>query len=267
MLLAATAAETKSLLPRLLASTPHAPAAGQLLQNLPLLDPKYCPRLPSSPIRVLNTDTLDAALALSTPSSKKPVLILNMANAHHAGGGWLRGALAQEESLCYRSSLSFTLKKRFYPIPEAGGIYSPSVVVLRENLAQGHKLLDLATPTSLLVVSVVSVAAIRDPVLTPDGEKYAHAQDRDAMKARMRVVLRIAGRKGHKTLVLGALGCGAFGNPRGEVVGCWMEVLGEGEFAGGWWEGVVFAVMEEGGEEDGEGNFGTFWRGLNGVGV
>lgn len=188
-----------------------------------------------------------------------------MANAHHGGGGWLRGALAQEESLCYRSSLSFTLKKRFYPIPEAGGIYSPSVVVMRENLAQGHKLLDLATPTSLPIVSVVNVAAIRDPALTPDGERYAHARDREEMKARMRVVLRIAGRKGHRTLVLGALGCGAFGNPRGEVVGCWREVLGEAEFAGGWWEGVVFAVMEEGGKEDGEGNFGTFWRGLDGV--
>lgn len=279
MLLAATAAETKSLLPRLLAFAPHAPASGQLIHRAAPLDPKFCPHYPRSAIRVLNADTLDAAIALSkeilpttttttgvvaSATVPRPVCILNMANANHAGGGWTRGALAQEESLCYRSSLSFSLKKRFYPIPDAGGIYSPSVLVLRESLASGHGLLDLAHPDDLPIVSVVSVAAITDPPLSKDGLGYQNLGDREEMKEKMRVVLRIAGRKGHRRLVLGALGCGAFGNPRAAVVGCWREVFGEVEFAGGWWEAVVFAVMEEGGVKDGDGNFGEFWRGLGG---
>jgi len=324
VLLSHAAAETKALLPTILKLLPACPAHGYLYSrhNTPRLDHKYCPRftspspsppastadpappttptptttttLPGTPIRVLNTDTLNAAIALSShpspsPQSKapKPVCILNMANAHHPGGGWLRGALAQEESLCYRTSLSFSLKKRHYPLPSLGGIYSPSIVVIRGDLASGHGLLDLTRPEDLPVVSVVSVAAVRDPEVAweeGDGsgkgsgrEVYRFAQDREAMKGKMRAALRIAALNGHRRVVLGALGCGAFGNPRAEVVKCWREVFGEGEFMGGWWERVVFAVMDGGGDggggeggdagagRNGDGNFGVFWRGLDGL--
>jgi uncharacterized protein (TIGR02452 family) len=211
---------------------------------------------------------LDTAIAI--PPSRfdaKPVLLLNMANAEHGGGGWLKGALAQEENLCYRSSLSFTLKRRYYPLGPLAAVYSPRVVVFRESLDKGHGLLDLSQPQALPVVSVVSVAAVRDPAITkgPGGEEvYKFSSDEGAMRNKMRVVLRVAGREGHRRLVLGALGCGAFGNPRAEVVRLWKEVLGETEFAG-WWEGVVFAVMERGGRKDGDGNYGVFFRGLDGM--
>ncbi|KAI9875691.1 MAG: hypothetical protein M1830_008119 [Pleopsidium flavum] len=191
-----------------------------------------------------------------------------MANAYHAGGGWLKGALAQEESLCYRSSLSFTLKRRFYPLPEISGVYSPSVVVIRKALSQGHGLLDLDKPEELPIVSAVSVAAARDPQVEKDSrgrERYKRGRDREVMKEKMRVVLRVVAVNGHRRVVLGALGCGAFRNPREEVVGCWKEVLLEGEFAGGWWERIVFAVMDDGGGKSGDGNFGVFSRGLDGL--
>ena len=168
------------------------------------------------------------------------------------------------------------------------------MVVVRASLAAGHAVLDEVWTAAgrLPVVSVVSVAAVRGPdvVLTAAGvaggerenygdgdgdgdggerkgerERYKDPRDRETMKEKMRGVLRCAAVKGHRRIVLGALGCGAFGNPRGEVVSCWKEVFGEGEFKGGWWESVVFAVLEEGGERDGEGNFGVFWRGLHGV--
>lgn len=136
---------------------------------------------------------------------------------------------------------------------------------MRASLAAGHAVLaEVATaPARLPVVSVVSVAAVRGPEVVAG--RYARRGEREAMKGRMRMVLRCAARWGHRRVVLGALGCGAFGHPRGEVVGCWGEVLMEPEFAGGWWESVVFAVLEEGGERSGEGNFGVFWRGLDGV--
>lgn len=270
-MLAHTAAETKSLLPNILKTTHHAPPHGHAYNpsNLYSLDPSKCPHLPQKPIRVLNSDTIDAALTLTSSSllsKPKPVLVLNMANAYHSGGGWLHGTLAQEEALCYRSSLSFTLKHRYYPIPEAGGIYSPTVVVIRESITQGHNLLDLSKPDELPILSVVSVAAINGPKVSKDttgNEVYTDRKDREVMKEKMRVVLRIAAVNGHRALVLGALGCGAFGNPRGEVVACWKEIFSETEFQGGWWESVVFAVMEPGEDRDGNGNFGVFWRGLD----
>ena len=279
VMLAHVAAETKAVLPYVLKFTPNAPPKGEIYDpgNLFRLERDYCPKLPSTKIRVVNGDSIDAALSLSsrtaatssTPTSK-PVLILNMANSYHSGGGWEHGALAQEEALCYRSSLPFTLKTRYYPIPKFGGIYSPTVVVIRENMAQGHDLLDLSKPDDLPVVSCVSVAAIRGPDIVRDvggREKYNHKRDREIMKEKMRVVLRIAAVRKHRILVLGALGCGAFGNPRIEVVQCWREIFEEREFGGGWWESIVFAVMEPGEQKDGDGNFGVFFRGLDGVDV
>ena len=170
--------------------------------------------------------------------------------------------------MCYRSSLSFTLKFRYYPIPEAGGIYSPTVVVIRENRSSGHGLMNLSKPESLPVFSCVSVAAIQGPAIEKDAsgkERYRRTGDREVMKEKMRVILRVAAVKGHRVLVLGALGCGAFANPRGEVVDCWKEVFSENEFRGGWWEQIVFAVMESGGTKDGDDNFGVFYKGLDGM--
>lgn len=262
------ATETKALLPGLLATRPDVPPKGYLYKPLDTapLDQLTCPQLPPTRIRVLNSDSLDAALSLSAsaPNNRHPC-ILNMANARSAGGGWEHGALAQEEALCYRTSLSRTLKKQHYPLPDRGGIYSPFVLVIRESMRSGHDLLDLTQPARLPVISVVSVAAVCLPPVTTDAggvERYALGQDRRLMEEKMRVVLRIAAKNGNRQLVLGAFGCGAFANPRQEVARMWASVLKEPEFVGGWWSDVVFAVLD-----DGRGNLQTFKKELDGLTV
>ncbi|EER39855.1 conserved hypothetical protein [Histoplasma capsulatum H143] len=280
--LSSIAAETTALLPNILATAPHAPPKGYLYAppNPPRLSPRFCPNLPPTAIRIHDADTFDTAIGLAecskyiTIKDKKPVCILNMANANNAGGGWKRGALAQEEALCYRSSLSFSLKLRYYPIPEVGAIYSPTVLVIRANMDEGeHKLLDLEQPDKLPVVSVVSVAApclpeVRTREVPGVGirQVYKDPADREIMKEKMRVVLRTATVNQHRRLVLGALGCGAFENPKEEVADCWGEVFQEREFSGGWWESIIFAVMDDRDEgKDGDGNFGVFYKRLDGV--
>jgi uncharacterized protein (TIGR02452 family) len=76
----------------------------------------------------------------------------------------------------------------------------------------------------------------------------------------MRLALRIAATNGHGMLVLGALGCGVYANPPGEVANCWLEVLREAEFRGNWWREVCFAVYDP----KNEGNFAVFERVLAG---
>ncbi|KEF56489.1 uncharacterized protein A1O9_08070 [Exophiala aquamarina CBS 119918] len=199
-------------------------------------------------------DTIDAAITLANGSpSRKAVCILNMANAIHAGGGFRTGALAQEEALCYRTSLYFTLKLRHYPIPDKAAIYSPSVLVIRDNLTRGHDILDCRDPRQLPLLAVVSAAALFRPLVNhvlanpseESSELYADADDRLLMAEKMRVVLRTAIRNKHRQIVLGALGCGAFQNPPREVSQLWADVLREPEFSGGWWEDVVFAVLSD----------------------
>ncbi|KAH6637734.1 hypothetical protein C7974DRAFT_411201 [Boeremia exigua] len=201
------------------------------------------------------------------PPTAKPVLVLNLASPTHPGGGFLNGAMAQEEALCYRSTLSLSLHRTFYPLPPLSVIHSPSCLIIRSSSADGHTLYPTPAP-GLPVTAVLSVAAQRRPWLTDDRSAYKNAGARAKMKGRVRVVLRVVARQGHSKLVLGALGCGVFGNPAGEVAGCFLEVMREREFQGGWWEDVVFAVLDtakdgEGGKQ-GDGNFGVFFRALDG---
>lgn len=273
--LASVSAETRAVLPSILADLPHLNASKSEslhLDHLPPLRAAACPRhAPRAKIRIVNADTLNAAIDLA---ARRPdggrVAVLNMASDIHPGGGWLKGAVAQEEALCYRSSLHLGLHKRHYPLKRRGGLYTPDVVVVRGDMAGGHRLLAPAVAhADLPVVSVLSVAAIRRPELrrrqvgADDAYEFARPADRALTADKMRLCLRMAASRGHSLLVLGALGCGAFRNPPEAVVRCWLEVLGEAEFAGGWWREVWFAVYDR----KNEGNFEIFEDVLGGVEV
>lgn len=256
--------ETWTLLPGLLATRPDVTNNSYLCQR-ETLDPTKCPQLKPTRVRVIDSDTIDAALSLQS-DLRKPVAILNMANANFAGGGWQHGALAQEEAICYRSSLIKTLHRKHYPIPDDAAIYSPTVMIIRENMKNGHDLLDFRDPSQLNVISVVSCAAVCKPFLKKDSfgrPMYQDQNDIKLMKEKMRVILRTAIRNRHRQIVLGAFGCGAFGNPNYVVAALWADVLEEKEFQGGYWKDVVFAVL------DGKGvsNFSVFHAQLEGLRV
>ncbi|KAH8643644.1 hypothetical protein IG631_01107 [Alternaria alternata] len=244
-----------------------------------------CPALTTPcTIQVLDMDSFDAAIQLdpshtvnqhvtkkrSDTSTEKvtPVAVLNLASERSPGGGWQKGALAQEECLCYRSSLYLSLDRKLYPIPPLSAIYSPNVVIIRESMSRGHKLHSRTCPPDLPAVSVISVAALRQPELSNDGTAFKSPGVRSHTKKNIRLILRVAARHGHRKLVLGALGCGVFANPPRDVANCFLEVFREPEFQGGWWEKVVFAVMDNvngpDGGKDGKGNFGQFYQVLHG---
>ncbi|KAL5120349.1 hypothetical protein ACEQ8H_001639 [Pleosporales sp. CAS-2024a] len=217
-----------------------------------------------------DTTTTTASLAPvgGQPRPRRPVAVLNLASERSPGGGWQKGALAQEEALCYRSSLHLSLHQSYYPLPSLSAIYSPSVLVVRDAMSRGHALLTHAEPmANLPVTAVISVAALRYPALTHDRKRYRNAGQRAETKRKIRLTLRVAALGGHTKLVLGALGCGVFANPPKEVADCFLEVLREKEFQGGWWEDIVFAVMDNAkGDQSGKegtGNYAEFYRVLH----
>ena len=275
-------------------------------------------------IRVVNQDTLDAAITLrasvidspaaptttdtttlslptsltsqslrpanlTNPSAAVKVAVLNMASQKSPGGNWLGGSSAQEEAICFRSTLAISLRRSLYPLPARGGVYTADVAVFRTSMGDGHALMlpphHLAT--DLPVVSVLTVAGPRRPAIkwanvgeatpSPPGpspstrkerergvgssrQVFANPAERAFAKDKMRLCLRMAASRGHTLLVLGAIGCGAFRNPPEEVAECWGEVLGEREFAWGWFREVWFAVFDQ----RGEGNFRIFRNFLDG---
>ncbi|KAM0555734.1 hypothetical protein ACHAPJ_006126 [Fusarium lateritium] len=280
--LAAVAKETQAALPDILKQLPHIDAYKSerlFYSTLPPLKAFECPKRTSSgkaTIKIVNADTFNAAMDLANlkgPSSGR-VAVLNMASHVSPGGGWLKGARAQEEALCYRSSLSLSLHRRYYPWKQRMGLYTPDVVIIRSDQELGHKLLvPRAQANELPVVSVLSIAALRNPPVstivenTPGGpasrQVFTDDCDRELTKIKMRLCLRMAARRGHGLLVLGALGCGAFRNPPKEVALCWLEALQEPEFQGGWWEEVWFAVFDR----RNEGNLEVFEEVLGNVQV
>lgn len=192
-------------------------------QNLQFSDTK---------VQVANETTLGAARRL-TLAGLRP-LALNFANGVHPGGGFCSGARAQEETLCRSSALYLTLvgdpmydahRERELPDSTDWAIYSPDVPVFRTD--QG---MELEHPWLL---SFLTCAA-------PYAPSVGQPRAGDLLHQRIHRVLAIARAYGYTTLVLGAWGCGAFGNDPARTARNFREAL-EAEFAGSFSE-IVFAI-------------------------
>lgn len=183
-------------------------------------------------VRVQVADTLQSASLLhddhKSTKYKFRIGILNMASPLRPGGGFLTGATSQEESLCMRTTIYPALREEFYRLPEIGGIYTPDVLVFRSGDDEGTNL----DKDKRFFVDVISSGMLRFPDIeeaesegTPP--KYASAKDRRVVEDKMRAVLSICRLKNISKIVLGAWGCGAYGNPVEEIAEAWKKVLDE----------------------------------------
>ena len=211
---------------------------------------------------VLNQDCILATRDL-VEQGYNPAL-LNMASLYHPGGGVLQGSSAQEEDLCRRSTLAISLyqfslpggrygdladmvgvKRRAerYPMDNTyGGIYSPGITFFRATKDEGYALLD--NPFRAAVISVASLNY---------NPKHGHNSldengnipeaDKPVLKEKIRTILRIGILKGHDSLVLGALGCGAFCTPPAQMARLFHQVLDEEEFVDRFRK-IVFAIID-----------------------
>jgi uncharacterized protein (TIGR02452 family) len=183
-------------------------------------------RKPQITVRVV--DTLEAVAHLCTPEPTSPhhrprVAALNMASPLRPGGGVLSGATSQEEWLCARTTLYPSLREEFYRLPEVGGVYTPDVLVVRKWDEAATEI----EKKDWVFVDIVTAAMLRFPDLDKDGveARYAEEKDRELVVKKMRAVMRILQAKGAEKIVLGAWGCGAYGNPVNEVAKAWKKVL------------------------------------------
>jgi len=202
---------------------------------------------------VRNETTLQAARRLAD-AGLDPVA-LNFASAYHPGGGFRSGSRAQEESLAWSSGLYHCIVGHpMYAYNEANRsplysdwlLYSPAVPVFRE--ADGAL---LAEPYACAFITAPAVNA--KAVLGRDPTR--RDEIRQVMGRRIDRVLAAAAHHGHTAIVLGAWGCGAFGNAPEDIAAAFRDALGgrhEGRFAS-----VIFAVIEW---RDDERTIGPFRR-------
>ena len=164
---------------------------------------------------------------------------LHFASATHPGGGFLSGALAQEEYLARSSSLYACLSQNpMYAFHRARHdslytnyvIYSPEVPVFRAD--DGTV---LETPYT---VGIITSSAVNAGALHPGRQ----ADIRPAMWLRILNVLSVGVIHAHNSIVLGAWGCGAFGNDSSEIAQLFRTALEE-NFKGAYNQ-VIFAILD-----------------------
>lgn len=196
-------------------------------------------------VEVANETTLSAALRL-VEAGHRPAS-LNFASAKHPGGGFLTGARAQEESLARASGLYACLRDHpMYdrhradrdPMYTSYAIYSPDVPIFRHDDGTLRE-----QPYSCAFITAPAVNA----KVVLERRPSARAVIRAAMQERIVRVLAIAAAHGHTALVLGAWGCGVFGNDPEEVAGLFHEALG-GPFRGTFAQ-VIFAILDYAAEQ------------------
>jgi uncharacterized protein (TIGR02452 family) len=200
-----------------------------LYKELPLT---HSPKYSTTIIDVVPVDTLTCCQELMSQGS---VMGLNMASNRRAGGGVNTGQFTQEEN-CFRRSNYFQALvapsgHKFYPLPENATIYSPKVTVIKDKYYQL-----LSTPFD---VAMLACAALRNPPLQSDG-KYAKSSDHEMMKVKIQQIFQVGYNHGHEILVLGSLGCGAYGNNPREVATLFNEVVKDYQ---GCFKMIVFAVL------------------------
>lgn len=197
-------------------------------------------------IEVTSEKTGAASRRLVEEEGVTDAVALNFASAKNPGGGFLGGAKAQEEDLARCSALYPCLltQREYYDANRAQSsllytdhiLYSPEVPFFRD---EGLTLLEQPFCVSVITAPApnAGAAARNTPELLP--------RIPGVLQARALKVLQVAADQGHRTLVLGAWGCGAFRNEPRDAAEAFAQAL---DAFPGVFERVVFAVWERGGD-------------------
>ena len=163
--------------------------------------------------------------------------VLNMANAHVPGGGYVEGLVAQEENLFRRTDCHYAISEA-HLAPGSGDRYSAAQTALLSG-RDGRVYLDVSTPRVCIrgpedrARPDLGYAWLPDEDVFPFLELRAAAVDlrdgapfnRPEMAHRIAAQLDTLIAGGVRHAVLSAFGCGAFRNPAPEVARLYQRAL------------------------------------------
>jgi uncharacterized protein (TIGR02452 family) len=198
------------------------------------------PQVSPTATRPLIEITGETALA-ATRRLGGDIACLVFASAKNPGGGFRNGAQAQEESLARASALYacqlaapefYTFHRQQHDHRYSDRIiYAPAVPVFRDETGT---LLARPYPVTFLTAAAPNHTAIT--ASQPGAADSVPA----ILRARATRILQVAAAHRHRRLVLGAWGCGVFGNDPATVAAAFADPLQEPAGPGQ----VVFAVHD-----------------------
>lgn len=184
------------------------------------------------------------------------VMCLNFASARTPGGGFKKGAVAQEETIARSSGLfpCISQMREMYDVNRKilSGFYSdhmifsPDVPVFKDDEGE---FLDKPHYVSFITAPAVNAGVVK--------EKSDKGKDvvLSVMKRRIEIILALSYLNKQEVLVLGAFGCGVFKNDPMDIANLFKEVLLENELYKHAFKKVVFAIYDPTPEKD---NYKTF---------
>lgn len=173
------------------------------------------------------------------------VLVLNFANPFQPGGRVRQGARFQEEDLCRKSTLLLSLESKdaapYYAAHRASGSPLASDAILLSPNVEIFRGADNELLRESLVVSVLTCAA---PMVNA-GVRPAEDELEQLLYDRIMGMLHTAAAYRYHYLVLGAWGCGGFGNDAAQIARLFFQTLKDFRRSGcGYTEEDYFRCVE-----------------------
>lgn len=167
-------------------------------------------------------------------------LTLVFGSARNPGGGVLRGSTAQEEDIALSSTWYFNVKDNvdFYELTHKDLTYSNHMLYVNEAYVVKDELGHYITPKR---VSFIGGTAPNINGMISKGDKVDEKYIYEILKNRIKGMLAFAEINHHKTLIVGAWGCGVFGLNPEKVAEIFKECIESNLYSGI----LVFAIKDQ----------------------
>lgn len=196
-----------------------------------------------SKVKITARDSISEAIASAQAGVHPTILIFG--SARRAGGGWDKGATAQEEDVALHSTwgLQAEMIPAYYDVSksETATAMNPDLLLWADTgLVLANDLnnwLHVPIPCTFVAFAAPNAAGLSSSGVNVDNA-VVQRQIRDAMEVRCMATLALAQQKDTEHLILGAIGCGVFKlNPQ-MVAQTWARAIKATGYAGA----VTFAL-------------------------
>jgi len=181
-------------------------------------------------IQLVDCDSVSAIFKYSQGRT----CVLNFASYLNPGGRFLDGSKAQEECLCHASFLYNVLKfqmdyyrwnkySKNFSLYYDRAVYSPKITFIQDDKEIMADVLTCAAPNLTAYRKYMNQRF--GGFNTPELERRIFEENAKALRARQEFVKLVAEDNLVETLILGAFGCGVFGQDANAVIINWQDIF------------------------------------------
>lgn len=199
---------------------------------------KFEPKVAGVSRIITDHSAVDDIIKVSRDNPDYKVGVLNFASSYHPGGGFITGAMAQEEALCHASTLYLQLNScnELYNKNRASrlDVYTDNMAVCNTEFFRNSSGIMIPKPVT---ATVITSAAVNNNKLSDRNSDRV----KEIMKIRMKKIIMLAIEEHIDIFILGAFGCGVFGNDPYFIADTWKTLT---DSYGGYFKKIYFSILK-----------------------